>query len=274
MLNQISKFGIGKLCTLNLNEQFEVVDRIRPKNILDSKQTLISFAAYLRRDAIVSALLRAGADPSVSLNIQSSTVIESSVNLYLLERFPMKYAVWLVITVINAKRYVKSLLDSKLDDTMIQESVARPSLSSDDVSTKDDLLCCACRQLIMGEKYIIQWNSCKETGIFSCSSRCSHISCEECTWRHVCSPKTLQAFRCPGCLLRCDGGPEKDMESFFSEEFDENEPKKWYGLLLRGRLERERQSYSQWLALPLHPSSPSTSTSHSSTIQGNGTALN
>ena len=57
--NNCSQFGIVRLCTLQL-------DTLYPNpNQPSEKSTLIRFAAKLGRDAIVGALLRGGADPTV-----------------------------------------------------------------------------------------------------------------------------------------------------------------------------------------------------------------
>jgi hypothetical protein len=91
------QFGILKLSCYDLNDFYPATDR---GLLWEPAVTLLTYAAWRRQDGILSAILRAGADPTAGLEIPD---LERSVIRQHISSLHPQYAAWIVRTVVEMR---------------------------------------------------------------------------------------------------------------------------------------------------------------------------
>jgi hypothetical protein len=137
--------------------------------------TLISYANSLGRDRIVSALIRAGCDPSIYPGVKETRTVDISSHMLDL---PPKYGVWLV-------RFIYDMIDHRAQ--IIDEQDASDECAACCISSPRGVSSVSCNILL-------PWS-------------CGHHICIDCTWLGATRKlhATQYALRCPVCDCRCDG---------------------------------------------------------------------
>ena len=229
--NQIAFFGLVKLSEVELNTRFplSIIPELKwREDILRlgfSDSTLLQLACLMKADAIVSALLRAGADPCL-VHISDST------RKYLMEMFPIRYSVWILLQISTMYVPLKEDLNAgngcplcPNSSSPTSELSPHPASISSNHSIKD----CIAR---------VQ---------FPC---CLQIFCERCVWKWVCRKQTLHSFNCPGCSSKLDTDEESNgenddiLESFLEREEHISESD------LQTIKNRQLCSLRKWISLP------------------------
>lgn len=234
--NNVSKFGIVKLHNYALDSIFsssQVLSGCTGNQ--DFLCTLVMFANMKKRDKIVAALVRCGADPSVCPDGKTNSTFDVPAAL---NSFPPSYCVWLIRTLFGM---MAKALSKYADNNRSWHA------SSQSCESHEGKECVMCSDEPAAERPVIVlcWD-------------CGHSLCWECSWRAACAPlpSTGHALRCPlqTCLKRCDGGDD----DFFTT-LQQGSPT----LPVAGaeriqddvegaspRLSRKAESLAKWLELP------------------------
>ena len=173
--NDISKFGIVKLSQLDLHTIFQLP--------CGKRTTLLHYAYIFGRDRIISALIRAGCDPSLYPGVKEERTVDVIGSLL---DFSMAYRAWLV-------RFVYDMIGQSLIESARREDTL-------DVTDQSDILCTCCgARNVYYNLVLLRWVP------------CGHRICIDCTWRGATRKlhSTQYALRCPMCNSRCDGSEEE-----------------------------------------------------------------
>jgi hypothetical protein len=237
-MNNISKFGIVKLHRFMLNSAYSTV-MVLPNQTLQFTTvpcvTLMAYANILKRDKIMAALVRCGADPSVYYGVKSLSTFDVTSAL---NDLPPSYCVWLIRKLYGMVRIALAAVES---ETVMSESICKEHSEDIAMETPESMefkcKCntCSSEEGTASDCCLLTWD-------------CGHTLCWECSWRAACRPlaRTQHAFRCPvpDCGQRCDGGNDDFFCSLSSSSLlSEGE---WKSCCDK----RKQDSYQKWIQLP------------------------
>ncbi len=246
--NILSKFGIVKLSTLDLDSFFPAPHRLLSPEEKDSFEkaienlclcdneasssssssivlpppsqhtTLLNYSAWMRRDQITYALLRAGADPTARMPLRSDGDLIVPPDMKrtihgIFERIPPPYSVWILWKLSQLRQRGNELME---------------------ITGKEALIC------PLLHNFPLYWDS------------CGHMCCEHCLWELFVAKQHSEegGFLCHHCFRRSFGDEIdllEDMQSTHSTEKDDESSSSESSVALG----RKKRSLLLYQSLPL-----------------------
>ena len=250
---QLAFFGLVKLSRVNLNMRYPVhliSDQRWREELLRlgfADSTFLQLACLLKADAITSALLRAGADPLLEHE-------NDSTRKFLVEKFPIRFSVWILFRVSEMylsvgqedRKHHNCVLCSKVDENVDDDHLTRRN----------------------GRRYLVRIR-------YPC---CSAVCCESCVWERICRKRTLSYFDCPACGSVLDGAEGSTVTSSRQDGCDEMSSSfegffgsgPWEEQQVRQVRERQASSLQRWQSLPERPSTEAADASAIGSRSGSG----
>eukprot|EP01127_Copromyxa_protea_P023731 TRINITY_DN9023_c0_g1_i1.p1 TRINITY_DN9023_c0_g1~~TRINITY_DN9023_c0_g1_i1.p1 ORF type:complete len:673 (-),score=103.41 TRINITY_DN9023_c0_g1_i1:8-2026(-) len=216
----LSLFGIVKLSVLDLDGLYPVTS-LPGRHLFRSQPTttLLGYASARGRDEIVSALMRAGANPCIrslrsDLAPFPKDLMDAAQN-YLLTAIPTPYGVWII------NKF------AKLRESGLSRSEGK------------EVVCKLCGSEHAAHEYPASWPECPNEAIF----------CEACLWEGLISEENLyHEFFCPCGTCSSSLDPAIKEDGVFTQKDNEESFEKWSALPLELKSVQKRPR-SQ--ALPL-----------------------
>jgi hypothetical protein len=257
--NNISKFGIVKLHRVLLDSEYPTATLPESVScVCDSPFiTLLIFANMRRRDKIVAALVRCGADASVYPGVKRESTFDVASAL---NNFPPSYCVWLIRKLYSMAEHACKFASQSTEED-VASGIAAAHMKGKRCTVCSIITTARGMEAVRpdGDRFLLTWD-------------CGHSLCWECSWVAACRPLAAcgHAFRCPvpGCLQRCDGGdddffcalttppsppPPPPPEQSFPKVPSHDEAvhrKIEVNAQPSERLRRKTESYSKWKQLP------------------------
>ncbi|KAK3289599.1 hypothetical protein CYMTET_2977 [Cymbomonas tetramitiformis] len=223
-------FGIVKLSKIELDD-FYVVPLGNTQS-LEPKMTLLAYAARMGRDKVVSALLRAGGDPSARLGCSCG---ETPHTPQMLEEETLRAGEGTRAKIsLSAMQYLCTQTSRVLPEfgSWVMQRVA--AMREDGVLEVQD----QCRRRQPAPCSLCRVDNTQPFSKPIKWFRCGHLLCEPCMWHHLCRPEVRERPSCPSCGELLD---EEDTEGDIESE------------ILKGAaaaVERKLSSLARWQELP------------------------